>query len=594
MIFSKNYRFLVCFFLLMLNGKGLAAPVHAAPTAENALDFQGARIRLARLLPAMGEHGMVVSAQKLASDAGVRILKEGGNAVDAAVAVGYALAVVYPAAGNIGGGGFMTLRTPGGKSVFIDFREHAPLAAKEDMYQDKNGHVIPGLSTKGWKSVAVPGTVAGLELALKTWGTMTRQQVMAPAIELAKNGYILQENDVHLLATSTNIFRNDPYASAIFLKSDGSSYKEGERLIQSDLAITLQKIADQGPEVFYHGDIAKETVRVSQAGGGLLTLKDLASYKPRVLAPVSCSYRGYQIDTAPPPSGGGVALCEMLNILSGYDLKKEGLYSVSSVHQEVEAMRHTYSDRRDLGDPDFVKNPVEKLLDPSYARAIRAAIPESRAVPSASLAVGQAEPEKPETTHFSVMDKSGYAVAVTYTLNGWFGAKVMAGKAGYFLNDEMDDFSSAPGVPNMFGLVGSKANAIAPGKTPLSSMSPTILSRNGQAVMVIGSPGGSRIPTITLAAILGAVDYGLDIQQAVDLPRIHEQWQPEPVEMEPGALQADVLEKLKLEGYQFTVHQPWGSAEGIIRGGAHLGGKLNGFFYGGFDRRHAGGGASGY
>ncbi len=464
MIFSRNFRSFVCFSLLMLTGTGLAAPVHAASTAENALDFQGARIRLARLPPAMGEHGMVVSAQKLASDAGVRVLKEGGNAVDAAVAVGYALAVVYPAAGNIGGGGFMTLRTPDGKSVFIDFREHAPLAAKEDMYRDKDGHVIPGLSTKGWKSVAVPGTVAGLELALKTWGSMTRQQVMAPAIELAKNGYILQENDVHLLATSTNIFRDDLYASTIFLKSDGSTYKEGERLIQSDLATTLQKIADQGPEVFYHGDIAQETVRVSQGGGGLLTLKDLASYKPRVLSPVTCSYRGYQIDTAPPPSGGGVALCEMLNILSGYDLKKEGLYSVSSVHQEVEAMRHTYSDRRDLGDPDFVKNPVEKLIDPSYANAIRAAIPENRAVPSASLAVGQAEPEKPETTHFSVMDKSGYAVAVTYTLNGWFGAKVMAGKAGYFLNDEMDDFSSAPGVPNMFGLVGSKLTPLRPAR----------------------------------------------------------------------------------------------------------------------------------
>ncbi|GEN63654.1 gamma-glutamyltransferase [Acetobacter oeni] len=536
---------------------------------------------------------MVVSAQQLASRVGAEILREGGNAVDAAVAVGYALAVVYPAAGNIGGGGFMTLRTPDGQAIFLDFREHAPKAATEDMYRDTQGHVIPGLSITGWKAVAIPGTVAGLELALKKWGTFPRARVMAPAIALARNGYVLAENDIWLLNTSTEKFAANPYAAKIFLRPDGTPFRVGDRLVQSNLANTLQLIADRGPDAFYRGPIAEEVVRTSREEGGILQRADFEAYKPRILPTVTCHYRGYQVDTAPPPSGGGVALCEILDILSGYDLKTEGLYSTVAAHQEIEAMRHTYSDRRDLGDPDFVKNPVAHLIDPAYAAQIRNNIPADRAVPSASLLPGSAEPEKYETTHFSIMDKSGYAVAVTYTLNGWFGAKVIGGSTGFFLNDEMDDFSSAPGVPNMFGILGSRANAIEPGKTPLSSMSPTILSRGGKAIMAIGSPGGSRIPTITLAAILGVVDYGMTIQEAIDLPRIHEQWQPDIVETEPGALKTDVMEALQLEGYQFSVHQPWGSAEGVLYGGPRLGSKSDGHFYGGFDRRHSGGSAVG-
>ncbi|MDL2171183.1 MULTISPECIES: gamma-glutamyltransferase [Asaia] len=568
------------------------SPAQAAPGGD-ALNFGGAATSRPPIPSTQGAHGMVVSAQHLASDVGAKILRDGGNAVDAAVAVGYALAVVYPAAGNIGGGGFMTLHTPDGKAFFIDFREHAPLAATETMYQDKDGKIIKGLSTIGWKSMGVPGTVAGLDLALKRWGHLTRAQVMAPAIALAGEGYTLEENDVHLLNTSTKAFINDPYASKIFLRADRQPFTTGERFRQTDLARSLQAIADKGPDVFYRGWIAEETVRVSKANGGLLTMADFAAYKPRIMAPIRCSYRGYQIDTAPPPSGGGVALCEMLNILSNYDLKAEGLYSARSTHQEIEAMRHTYSDRRDLGDPAFVKNPVAHLIDPAYAAKIRAAIPTEDAVPSASLVAGDPQPEKRETTQYSIMDHSGYAVSVTYTLNGWFGAKVMAGSAGYFLNDEMDDFSSKPGEPNMFGIVGSKANAIAPGKTPLSSMSPTILSRNGKAIMAIGSPGGSRIPTITLAAILGVVDYGMTIQEAVDMPRIHEQWQPEAVEIEPGALSEPVIATLRAHGYTIETHQPWGSAEGVLAGGAKLGSHPDGQFYGGYDRRHAGGGATG-
>lgn len=571
---------------------GTMAPAMAAPGGD-ALDFEGVHSVFPPLKPVAGEHGMVVSAQRLASEVGARILKEGGNAVDAAVAVGYALAVVYPAAGNIGGGGFMTLRAPDGQAYFLDFREHAPKAAKANMYLDAQGHVIPKMSVVGWKSVGVPGTVAGLDFALKKWGTLSRAKVMAPAVALAQDGFVLDENDVHLLHTSTKAFAADPYAAKIFLRPDGAALEKGDRLVQPDLARTLQLVADKGPDAFYRGPIAAEVVRASQAGGGILTAADFEAYKPRLLQPITCTYRGYRVDTAPPPSGGGVALCEILNILSGYDLRTEGLYSPVALHQEIEAMRRAYSDRQDLGDPDFVQNPIAHLLDPTYAEQVRQGIPADHAIPSVLLKPGQAEPEKHETTHYSIMDKSGYAVAVTYTLNGWFGAKVMGGSTGFFLNDEMDDFSSAPGVPNMFGIVGSQANAIAPGKTPLSSMSPTILSRDGKPVMAIGSPGGSRIPTITLAAILGVVDYGLDIQQAIDLPRVHEQWQPEVVELEPGTARTDVLEELELEGYQFSFHQPWGAAEGVLAGSPRLGGKTDGRFYGGFDRRRGAGGAVG-
>ncbi|WP_041249539.1 gamma-glutamyltransferase [Gluconacetobacter diazotrophicus] len=580
---------------------GMAAPAGSAPAVQgpavqgDVLTFGGEGTMQAPLPPAAGAHGMVVSAQHLASEVGARILAQGGNAADAAVAVAYALAVVYPAAGNIGGGGFMTLRTPDGHAVFIDFREHAPQAATATMFQDAKGAVIPNLSIVGWKAVGVPGTVAGMDLVLRRWGHLTRQQVMAPAIALARDGFVLAEGDVQLLDTSTADFARDPQARKIFLRPDGTPLQVGDRLVQADLAKSLALIARDGAAAFYRGPIAAQIAQASQAGGGILRTDDLRRYAPRVMAPLTCSYRGYRIDTAPPPSGGGVALCEMLNILSGYDMHALGLHTAPAVQREVEAMRHAYADRQDLGDPAFVRNPVQHLVDPSYARQVRDAIPTDRAVPSADLRPGEAQPEKHETTQFSVIDGKGLAVSVTYTLNGWFGAKVMGGNTGIFMNDEMDDFSSRPGVPNMFGIVGSAANAVAPGKTPLSSMSPTILSRDGKAVMVIGSPGGSRIPTIVLSVILGVVDYGLDIQQAVDLPRIHEQWQPEPVEVEKGALSDAVAATLTQEGYKIAPHAPWGVAEGILVGGPRLGAAATGGarYYGGFDRRHAGGAAVG-
>lgn len=550
------------------------------------------------------KHGMVVSAQYLASEAGAKMLAQGGNAVDAAVAVGYALAVVYPAAGNIGGGGFMTIHPAHGKTIFIDFREHAPGQAREDMYLDAAGKVIPGLSTEGWKAVAVPGTVAGLDEIQRKWGKLSRAKVMAPAIALARDGFVLNKADSDLLGTSTRYFQKDIYAQKVFLRPDGTALQPGDRLVQRDLAQSLSLIAQKGPDAFYHGPIAAELVRASQEGGGLLSAADFSAYHTRTLEPVRCMYRGYLVETSPPPSGGGVALCEILNIISGYDMAKLGLHTAPAVQREVEAMRHAYSDRRDLGDPAFVQNPIEHLTDPAYAVAIRAATPTDHAVPSDELRSSEAnlvapqplpapEHEKHETTQFSVMDREGTAISATYTLNGWFGAGVMGGHTGIWMNDEMDDFSSKPGAPNMFGIVGSKANAIAPGKTPLSSMSPTILSKDGKVVMVIGSPGGSRIPTITLSAILGVVDYGLNIRDAINLPRIHEQWEPSAIEMENGALSADVQKTLQAEGYTLSPHRVWGVAEGILAGRPTVNAPATGLLYGAADPRHGGGEAVG-
>lgn len=585
--------------LSFISAGAIAEPLSAA---HDPLAYGPDTLRPGRLVA--GHRGMVVSAQHLASEAGARVLREGGNAADAAVAVGYALAVVYPAAGNLGGGGFMTLKPAHRPAIFIDFREKAPLKATETMYLDSTGKVQAGLSTIGWKAVAVPGTVAGLEAVRQRWGRLSRRQDMAPAIALARDGFVLEEGDVELLRTSTSFFQQDKYARPIFLRPDGSELEVGDRLIQKDLAHTLELISKNGAKAFYQGKIASELLRVSQQGGGLLSAEDLRAYKPRFMAPVQCHYRGYQIDTAPPPSGGGVALCEILNILSGYDMGRMGLHSAASVRAEIEAMRHAYSDRRDLGDPAFVKNPLSHFLDPAYAAQIRAALPQGRAVASEALVVGVAQPgdvkatapvreEKHETTQFSVIDNEGMAVSTTYTLDGWFGAGVMAGHAGFWLNDEMDDFSIKPGEPNMFGIVGSRANAIAPGKTPLSSMTPSIVSRNGHAVMVTGSPGGSRIPTIVLSSLLGVVDYGLDLAQAVDLPRIHEQWQPDGVEIETGALSPEVQKQLENEGYHFIAHRPWGITEAILVGGPRLKGPQTGLFYGVADPRHPGGGAVG-
>ncbi len=578
---------------LALSGCLLAVGGVADAAAADPLAVAGAAQAADAAAPVAARHGMVVTAQSLASAVGAKILADGGNAVDAAVAVAYALAVVYPAAGNIGGGGFMTLLQPDGHAVFIDFREHAPLAATETMFQDRQGQVVHGLSLHGWKAVGVPGTVAGMETVLRAYGSLPRARVMAPAIALARDGFVLGEGDAALLHTSTDGFKADPASSRIFLRPDGTPLQPGDRLVQTDLASSLQAISRHGAAAFYDGPIAHAIVAASRHGDGILAARDFAAYRVRILPTLSCSYRGLHVDTAPPPSGGGVALCEILNILSGYDMRGLGFHSTAAIQHEIEAMRRAYADRQGLGDPAFVHDPVKRLIDPAYAAAVRQETPADHAVSSAALMPRQEE--KQETTHYSIIDRQGRAVAVTYTLNGWFGAQVVAPGTGITLNDEMDDFATKVGVPNMFGIVGSAANAVQPGKTPLSSMSPTILSRHGRAVMVIGSPGGSLIPTITLSAILGVVDYGRTIQQAIDDGRIHEQWTPQTVWVEPGALSDATIRTLTAEGYVFRQHEPWGSAQGILVGGPALGVAATdgNRVFGGIDRRHPGAAAIG-
>jgi gamma-glutamyltranspeptidase / glutathione hydrolase len=564
----------------------------------------------ASLPPVEASHGMVVTAQRLASAVGLDILKQGGNAVDAAVAVGYALAVVHPCCGNIGGGGFMLIHLARGADRIIDFRETAPLAATRDMYLDSAGNVIPDATTLGYKAVGVPGTVLGLETALAEYGSMTRSQVMAPAIELAENGFALSSADVDILSGDSEEFAAEANVASIFLK-DGKPYAAGDRLTQTALAATLKKIAADGPTAFYRGPIAGAIVEASKAHGGILSLDDFARYRVVEREPLSCRYRGYDILATPPPSSGGATLCEILAILEGYPLAAYGFHSAASVHVMVEAMRNAFLDRNSrLGDPAFVANPLARLLSTDYAARIRATIDPTLATASTKL-----KPDTPphesgsDTTHYSVIDAAGNAVGVTYTINGYFGAKVIAGDTGFFLNDEMDDFTVKPGSANIAGLVQGAANAIEPGKRPLSSMSPTLISKDGRPFLLLGSPGGSRIISAQAEVITNVIDYGMDIQAAVDAPRFHHQWLPDLIFLEPFALSKDTLDKLAAMGYAISDQRPWGAVEAImiappaptssaavagIDDSTHRLPLTPGHLYGANDSRRPGGAALGY
>jgi gamma-glutamyltranspeptidase/glutathione hydrolase len=530
-------------------------------------------VQAASQAPVAAEHGMVVSAQHLATRVGVDVLKAGGNAIDAAVAVGYALAVVYPAAGNLGGGGFMTIQFADGRKTFLDFREKAPLAASANMYLDAQGQVIEGASTIGHLAVAVPGTVAGLEFAWAHYGTRPRQTLIAPAIRYARQGFVLEQGDVELLLTSTDDFKKDPATAAIFLDR-GVPYQAGQKLVQKNLAATLQAISRHGQRGFYQGPVGAALVAANRAGKGIITQADLDQYRVRELPPVECSYRGYGVVSAPPPSSGGVVICEILNILEGYPLKELGFRSAQAVHVQIEAMRHAYADRNSyLGDPDFVSNPLARLLDKAYAAQLRTAIAPDRAGVSQAIRPGVAPHEGSNTTHYSIVDRHGNAVAVTYTLNDWFGAKVTAGPTGVLLNNEMDDFTAKAGVPNLYGLVQGEANAIAPGKRPLSSMSPTIVTKDGQPVLVLGTPGGSRIITAVLHTILNVIDYGMTVQEAVDAPRFHQQWLPEATNVENFALSPDTRRILQGMGHQLAGPQDANHLTAVLVGAPTLGGK---------------------
>jgi gamma-glutamyltranspeptidase/glutathione hydrolase len=550
----------------------------------------------ATVAPVAAEHGMVVTAQHLATRVGVDVLKKGGNAIDAAVAVGYALAVVYPAAGNLGGGGFMTLQLADGRKTFLDFREKAPLAASATMYLDASGNVIKGLSTHGYLAVAVPGSVAGLETARTKYGTQSRTTLMAPAIKLAERGFELRQGDVDLLQLATADFHKDAPSAAIFL-NQGKPFQSGQKLVQKDLARTLRLISKRGSNGFYKGPVARGLLAASTAGRGILSQADLDQYTVRELAPVECDYRAYHIVSAPPPSSGGTVICEILNILEGYPLKDLGFRSAQAVHYQIEAMRHAYLDRNSyLGDPDFVKNPIDRLLDKAYAAKIRAAIDPARAGVSKDLKPGVAPHEGSNTTHYSIIDKDGNAVAVTYTLNDWFGAKVTAAGTGVLLNNEMDDFTVKLGVPNLYELVQGEANAIAPGKRPLSSMSPTIVTQSGKPVMVVGTPGGSLIITAVTHTILNVIDYGMTVQEAVDAPRFHQQWLPDLTLVDTFGLSPDTRKILLDMGHKLGPPQPPNHLAVILVGAPALGTKPmgNNRFYGAYDSRRNTGSAMGY
>ncbi|MEN4751061.1 MULTISPECIES: gamma-glutamyltransferase [Pseudomonas] len=551
----------------------------------------------ASVAPAAAENGMVVTAQHLATHVGVDVLKSGGNAVDAAVAVGYALAVVYPAAGNLGGGGFMTIQLADGRKTFLDFREKAPLAATANMYLDKDGNVVPDLSSKGHLAVGVPGTVSGMEMALSKYGTKKRAEVIAPAIKLAENGFALEQGDVDLLGTATDEFKADAKDLGTIFLNKGQPLQVGDTLVQKDLAKTLKEISAKGSDGFYKGWVAKAIVDSSQAGKGIITQADLDKYATRELAPIECDYRGYHVVSAPPPSSGGVVICEIMNILEGYPMQELGYHSAQGLHYQIEAMRHAYVDRNSyLGDPDFVKNPISHLLDRDYAAKLRAAIEPQKAGISQNIKPGVAPHEGNNTTHYSIVDKWGNAVSVTYTLNDWFGAGVMASSTGVILNDEMDDFTSKVGVPNMYGLIQGEANAIAPGKSPLSSMSPTIVTKDGKTVMVVGTPGGSRIITATLLTMLNVIDYGMNIQEAVDAPRFHQQWMPETTNLETFAVSPDTQKILESWGHKFAGPQDANHLAAILVGAPSLGGKPvgNNRFYGANDPRRSTGLSLGY
>ncbi|GFE70951.1 gamma-glutamyltransferase [Chroococcus sp. FPU101] len=505
---------------------------------------------------------MVVTTQHEATKVGIQILNQGGNAIDAAVAIGYALAVTDPCCGNLGGGGFMLIRLANDKETFINFREKAPLASTPNMYLDEQGKVATDRSRKGYLAVGVPGTVKGLDYALNQYGTLSRQQVIKPSIQLAEKGFILTEGDIRILKLNDKKF-TEPNVAAIFLKDGKNSYQVGDYLIQKELAKTLKLISEKGTDVFYNGIIAQKIVQASQANQGILSLKDFQQYSITEQEPLRCNYRGYVVISAPPP-GGGTTVCQMLNILEGYNLKKLGFQTPQSLHLMLSAMLYAYSDRNlYLGDPKFVNMPLNRLLAKDYAKQIRTKILPNKARNPEELYQPILKPEGMNTTHYSVVDKDGNAVSVTYTINSNFGAAVMAGDTGFLLNNEMDDFTSKAGEANQFSLMQGNPNLIQPQKQPLSSMSPTIVTKNGHLFLVTGSPGGSTIPTTIVQVITNLIDHQMNLEKAVNSSRIHYQGLPNAVLNEPNGLNETTIQKLLEMGYTIKPFYNWGAAESI-------------------------------
>jgi gamma-glutamyltranspeptidase/glutathione hydrolase len=497
--------------------------------------------------PVHARHGMVVAQEPLAADVGVAVLQSGGNAIDAAVAVGFALAVTHPFAGNIGGGGFLLARFADGHSTFIDFREKAPLAASRNMYLDANGNLTKD-SVLGWRASGVPGSVRGFELAHKKYGHKEWTELLEPAIRLASDGFTVSYSLGQSLNSPGTVRKLSqfPDSKRIFV---GPS--TGDRLVQPELAATLKRIQEFGADDFYQGEIAHKLADAMKANGGLITVQDLKDYQAIERTPLTGHYKDYEVITSPPPSSGGIGILQMLGMLEGSGYEKSGAGSAASIHYVAEVMRRFYADRSEyLGDPDFVKNPITKLLDPAYIASRRASIDPQHATPSSQIRPGNLEmPESTQTTHFNVVDSEGNAVAVTYTLNGGFGSGVTAPGLGFLLNNEMDDFAAKPGTENMFHLIQGERNAIQPGKRPLSSMTPTILVRDGKLFMALGAPGGSRIINGVMEVILNVVDFHMNVQDAIDWPRFHHQWMPDELYLERG-ISPDTAALLRAMGHK--------------------------------------------
>ncbi|KMN77992.1 gamma-glutamyltranspeptidase [Chromobacterium sp. LK11] len=565
---------------LGFNAPALALSPLAAPQVKYDYDYDVFH-------PVYARNGMVATEQGLATQVGLDILRQGGNAVDAAVAVGFALAVTLPNAGNLGGGGFMVLHdAKSGRNIALDFREIAPAKAGRDMYLDAQGKVVDGRSLYTHLAVGVPGTVAGLAHAQQRWGSLPLAKVIAPAVKLAEQGFAVSQTLAEMLEVEKDNLGRWDSSRAVFFR-DGRPLRAGEKLVQRDLGKSLRLIAQQGPKAFYQGSIADKIVAEMARHGGLIDKKDLAGYKVEERAPVSGSYRGYQVVSMPPPSSGGIHIVQILNLLERYPLADYGPNSAQTIHYLAEAMKLAYADRSEyLGDPAFVKVPQAGLTSKRYADQLATTIDPAKARPAAEIKPGKPQPyESDQTTHYSIVDKQGNAVAVTYTLNLNFGSGIIAGGTGILLNNEMDDFSVKPGVPNAFGLIGGDANAVAAGKRPLSSMSPTLVLKNGKPWLVTGSPGGARIITTTLQTIVNAIDFGMNPAEAASTPRVHHQWLPDELRVEKG-LSPDTLRLLREQGYKIAVKPSMGRTQTIqLRDGG---------LYGYSDPRNPDGATMGY
>lgn len=544
--------------------KAVAAAIALAPvsaSAQEAAIYSGSD----RIHPVWAKNAMVAAQEEIAARVGLDILKNGGNAVDASAAVALALAVTLPRAGNLGGGGFMIVHdAESGETKAVDYREMAPAVADRDMFLDADGNANSNLSRFHGKAVGVPGTVAGMQLALETWGTMTLAEVAQPAIELAESGITVTADLADSLKALEKRLKAWPSSAAIFYKPDGGFYEPGDTLKQPDLAATLKKIADQGADGFYKGEVAEKIAAAVQAAGGPMTVDDLAGYKPIIRDPIRGSYRGYDIVSMPPPSSGGVHIVQILNTLENYPIGFLGHNSADTIHLMAEAMKRAYADRSEyLGDPDYVDVPVAELTSKAYAADLAGQISVNIATPSASIKPGDLGPyESDQTTHFSVVDKDGNAVSNTYTINFSYGSGMVADGTGVLMNNEMDDFSAKPGVPNAYGLIGGDANAVAPGKRPLSSMSPTIVLKDGAVFLVTGSPGGARIITTTLQVIMNMIDHGMNVAEATIAPRIHHQWLPEELRVEDG-ISTDTVAILEARGHKVVEKRVMGSTQSI-------------------------------